>query len=184
MDTEIRAWARDWAGRLGPALEQAVAAVAGRLPADDVVGVGIATCADATAIVAFAHSRRHLDTMTAREPEFALDAKWHLGEWDVDIAGADDPLEPVRAEADRARRHFGGSDAGLHAFRQAVWDSIAQALAESAARGFFTRWPHAVRVFLPLDADLPEADLARWNAPLNDPAGTTEFRKFLQLEAG
>ncbi|MFF4080976.1 DUF4303 domain-containing protein [Streptomyces sp. NPDC001777] len=191
MDLELCAWARDWSDRLGPALERAVAAVAGQLPAEDVVGVGIATSADATSIVAFAHSRHHLDEMTAEDPEFAIDVKWHLGEWDMDIVGAegiDDPLEPIRAEAERAERRFTGSGAdpvavpGLREFRRAVWDSISRALTDSVARGFFEQWPNAVRVFLPLDADVPEGDIAQWNAALNDRAGTAEFREFLQID--
>ncbi|MFF3395465.1 DUF4303 domain-containing protein [Streptomyces sp. NPDC002669] len=191
MDLEFCAWARDWSDRLGPALERAVAAVAGQLPAEGVVGVGIATSADATSIVAFAHSRHHLDEMTAEDPEFAIDVKWHLGEWDMDIVGAegiDDPLEPIRAEAERAGRRFTGSDTGplavpgLREFRRTVWDSISRALTDSVARGFFEQWPNAVRVFLPLDADVPESDIAQWNAALNDRAGTAEFREFLQID--
>jgi hypothetical protein len=191
MDLELSAWARDWSDRLGSALEQAIAAVAGQLPAGDVVGVGIATYADATSIVAFAHSRRHLDELIAEDPEFAIDAKWHLGEWDLDILGAegvDDPLEPIRAEAERAKRRCSVSSAdpgtapGLREFRRTVWDSIAQALTASVTSGFFEQWPNAVRVFLPLDADVSEVDIARWNAALNDQAGTAEFRGFLQID--
>jgi hypothetical protein len=191
MDLEPCAWTRDWSERLGTALERAIAAVAGQLPADDVAGVGIATDADATSIVAFAQSQRHLDEMIAEDPEFATDARWHLGEWDLDILGAegvDDPLEPIRAEAERARRRCPDSSAGpgtapdLREFRRAVWDSIAQALTASVAAGFFEQWPNAVRVFLPLDADVPEVDIAQWNAALNDQAGTAEFREFLQID--
>ncbi|MDG9684169.1 DUF4303 domain-containing protein [Streptomyces sp. DH18] len=159
--------------------------------ADDVVGVGIATDADATSIVAFAHSRQHFDAMIAEDPEFVIDVKWHLGEWDLDIAGAqgiDDPLAPIRAEAERAQQRFTGSSAepvavpGLRAFRRVVWDSISQALTDSVARGFFEQWPNAVRVFLPLDADISGDDIARWNAALNDQLGTAEFREFLQVD--
>ncbi|MBE1576065.1 DUF4303 domain-containing protein [Amycolatopsis roodepoortensis] len=183
MDLELRAWARDWSDRLRSALEQAIAAVAGQLPPDDVAGVGIATDADATSIVAFAHSRRHLDEMIAEDPEFAIDARWHLGEWDMDIRGAegiDDPLEPVRAEAERVKRRCTDSD--LREFRRTVWDSISQALTASVAAGFFEQWPNAVRAFLPLDADVSEADIARWNAALNGQAETAEFREFLQVD--
>ncbi|MEU4178854.1 hypothetical protein [Streptomyces sp. NPDC026589] len=191
MDLELRAWARDWSDRLGPALERAVLTVAGQSPADDVVGVGIATDAGATSIVAFAHSRHHLDGMTAEEPEFAIDVKWHLGEWDLDIVGVqgiDDPLAPIRAEAERARQRFTGAGAdpvavpGLRVFRRAVWDSISQTLTDAVARGFFEQWPNAVRVFLPLDADVSGDDIARWNAALNDPADTAEFREFLEID--
>ncbi|MFH9202066.1 hypothetical protein ACH4KO_31465 [Streptomyces anulatus] len=191
MDLEFCAWARDWSDRLGPALERALLAVAGQLVADDVVGVGIATDADATSIVAFAHSRQHFDEMIAEDPEFAIDVKWHLGEWDLDIVGAqgiDDPLAPIRAEAERAQQRFTGSSAepvavpGPRAFRMVVWDSISQALTDSVARGFFEQWPNAVRVFLPLDADISGDDIARWNAALNDQLGTAEFREFLQID--
>ncbi|MFB6508008.1 DUF4303 domain-containing protein [Streptomyces sp. NPDC002466] len=191
MDLELCAWARDWSDRLGPALERAVSAVAGQLPADDVVGVGIATDASATSIVAFAHSRQHLDEMIAEDPEFVIDVKWHLGEWDMDIVGVegiDDPLEPIRAEAEQAEQRFIGPSAdlvavpGLREFRRVVWDSISQALTDSVARGFFEQWPNAVRVFLPLDADVSEDDIARWNTALNDQAGMAEFREFLQID--
>ncbi|MFF8506077.1 DUF4303 domain-containing protein [Streptomyces anulatus] len=191
MDLELCAWARDWSDRLGSGIEQAVLAVAGQLPADDVVGVGIATDADATSIVAFAHSRRHFDEMIADDPEFSIDVKWHLGEWDLDIVGVqgiDDPLASIRAEAERAQQRFTGSSAesvavpGLREFRRAVWDSISQALTDSVARGFFEQWPNAVRVFLPLDADVSGDDIARWNAALNDQVGTAEFRGFLQID--
>ncbi|WP_426500503.1 DUF4303 domain-containing protein [Streptomyces sp. D54] len=191
MDLEFCAWARDWSDRLQPALERALLAVAGQLVADDVVGVGIATDADATSIVAFAHSRQHFDAMIAEDPEFVIDVKWHLGEWDLDIVGAqgiDDPLAPIRAEAERAQQRFTGSSAepvavpGLRAFRRVVWDSISQALTDSVARGFFEQWPNAVRVFLPLDADISGDDIARWNAALNDQLGTAELREFLQVD--
>lgn len=191
MNRELDAWAREWAGRLRPAVEQAVAAVAGQVPAEDVVGVGIATDAGATSIVAFAQSRHHLDEMIAEEPEYALDSKWHLGEWDLDIVGVegtDDPLAPIRAEAERAAERFAGPSAGLVAgpglreFRTTVWSALSQVLAESVARGFFAQWPNAVRVFLPLDADVSEHDIAEWNATLNDQAGTAEFREFLQID--
>ncbi|MGC5531238.1 hypothetical protein [Streptomyces sp. SR-10] len=153
--------------------------------------MGIATDADATSIVAFAHSRQHFDEMIAEDPEFAIDAKWHLGEWDLDIVGVqgiDDPLAPIRDEAVRAEHRYTGSSAdpvavpGLREFRRAVWDSISQALTGSVARGFFEQWPNAVRVFLPLDADIPGDDVARWNAALNDQVGTAEFREFLQID--
>ncbi|MBQ1116451.1 DUF4303 domain-containing protein [Streptomyces sp. C3-3] len=191
MGLELCAWVRDWADRLGPALERAVLAVAGKLPADDVVGVGIATDADATSIVAFAHSRQHFDEMIAEDPEFVIDVKWHLGEWDLDIVGVqgiDDPLVPIRAEAERAQQRFTGSSAGpvavpgLREFRRAVWDSISQALTDSVGRGFFEQWPNAVRVFLPLDADVSSDDIARWNAALNDQVSTAEFQEFLQID--
>ncbi|MFH9292417.1 hypothetical protein [Streptomyces sp. NPDC017520] len=191
MDPELCAWARDWSDRLGPAIERAVLAVAGQVPADDVAGVGIATDAGATSIVAFAHSRRHFDEMIAEDPEFAVDVKWHLGEWDLDIVGVqgiDDPLVPIRVEAEQAEQRFTGASAdplavpGLRAFRRAVWDSISQALTDSVARGFFEQWPNAVRVFLPLDADVPGDDIARWNAALNDEVGTAEFREFLRID--
>ncbi|MFI6896112.1 DUF4303 domain-containing protein [Streptomyces sp. NPDC050256] len=192
MDPQLYAWARDWSNRLGSALERAVQAVAGQLPADDVVGVGIATDAGATSIVAFAHSRQRFDEMIAEDPEYAIDVKWHLGEWDLDIVGVegtDDPLAAIRAEAERAALRFTGSSAdplavpGLRAFRRAMWDSISQALTDSVARGFFDQWPNAVRVFLPLDADVSGDDIARWNAALNDQVSTAEFREFLQLDA-
>ncbi|MFB7829025.1 DUF4303 domain-containing protein [Streptomyces hydrogenans] len=191
MDLLLRAWSCDWSNRLGSALERAVQAVAGQLPADDVVGVGIATDADATSIVAFAHSRRHLDEMIAEDPEFAIDARWHLGEWDLDIVGVegvDDPLMPIRAEAERAEQRFTGPSTdpiavpGLREFRRTVWDSISQALMESVARGFFEQWPNAIRVFLPLDADVSADDIARWNGALNDQVSTAEFREFLQID--
>ncbi|MFI0350411.1 hypothetical protein [Actinomadura sp. 9N407] len=191
MDLQLRAWARDWSDRLGSALERAVQAVAGQLPADDVVGVGIATDAAATSIVAFAHSRQHFDEMIAEDPGFVIDVKWHLGEWDLDLGGVegiDDPLVPIRAEAERAEQRFTGSSAdpvavpGLREFRRTVWDSISQALTDSVARGFFEQWPNAVRVFLPLDADVSGDDIARWNAALNDQVGTAEFREFLQID--
>ncbi|MGY5002833.1 hypothetical protein [Streptomyces griseus] len=191
MNPELCAWARDWSDRLGSAIERAVLAVAGQVPADDVLGVGIATGADATSIVAFAHSRQHFDEMITEDPEFAIDVKWHLGEWDLDIVGVqgiDDPLAPIRAEAERAQQRFTSSSAdpvavpGLREFRTAVWDSISRALTDSVARRFFEQWPNAVRVFLPLDADVSGDDIARWNAALNDQVGTAEFRQFLQID--
>ncbi|WP_167359544.1 hypothetical protein, partial [Streptomyces mutomycini] len=114
-----------------------------------------------------------------------------LGEWDlaiVGVQGIDDPLVPIRAEAERAQQRFTGSSTdpvavpGLREFRRAVWDSISQALTDSVARGFFEQWPNAVRVFLPLDADISGDDIARWNAALHDRVGTAEFREFLQID--
>jgi hypothetical protein len=183
-----------WAGELGhgigQALERAILAVTGRLPAEDIVGVGIATDADATSIVAFANSRQNLDGMIAEEPELAIDSRWHLGEWDMDVTqvDADDPLEPVRAEAHRAKQLITSRDEGravsrdLSAFRMAVWDAVSHAMAESATNGFFDRWPHANRVFLPLDAEVSEEQILVWNTPLNRPEDLTELREFLQLD--
>ncbi|MFI0932869.1 hypothetical protein ACH4RG_14105 [Streptomyces sp. NPDC021019] len=159
VNTGLWAWARDGSDRLGPALDRAVLALAGRISADDVVGVGVATDADATSIVACAHSRHHLDQMIAEGTEFAIAVKWHLGEWHPDIVGLqgiDDPLVPIRAESERAKQRFTGTSAdpvavpGLRAFRRAVWDSVSQASTDSVARGFFEQWPSAVRFFLPL----------------------------------
>lgn len=57
-------------------------------------------------------------------------------------------------------------------------------MAESVAHGFFDRWSNAVRVFLPLDADVSEDQIAAWNSSLNGPAEIVELRKFLQLDDG
>ncbi|MFA4840678.1 MAG: hypothetical protein WC580_03110, partial [Agrococcus sp.] len=65
--------------------------------------------------------------------------------------------------------------------RLAVWDAIAHAMAVSAAEGFFDRWPGAAKVFMPLDADVDEEQLAAWSAPLNDARSVEELRTFLQL---
>lgn len=162
---------------------------AGALPDRDVAGIGIATDADATSVVALANSRTNLDRMVADEPEFALDSRWHVGEWDLDVAHAagPDPLEPVRQELEQAKSAAtgtplsGSSVGGIQEFRHAVWGALAEALAASAADGFFDRWPDAARVFMPLDGDVDEEQLAAWSAPLNDAAVVAELRRFLQL---
>ena len=163
-------------------LEAAMSLVAGRMPDHEIAGVGIATDADAVSIVAFANSRRNLERMVAEEPEYAIDSRWHLGEWDMDATQLDagDPLASLRTEALRVRGVV--EDASAEKFRLRVWSAIATALAGSAASGFFDRWPNAVRVFLPLDADVSFAQIAEWNAPLNDTASHQEFRAFLQLD--
>jgi len=92
----------DGSADLGPALEQAIAAVAGRSPAEDIVGVGIATDADATSIVAFANSRSHLAQLIAEDPGYAMEYTWNIGQWNLDVTGWDglgDPLESIRAGA-------------------------------------------------------------------------------------
>jgi len=181
MSFELESWAKDFSDGIGKAIEQALLAVTSRLPAEDIVGVGIATDADSTSIVAFANSRENLDRMIAEEPEYAIDSRWHLGEWDMDAT-------QVRAEAERAKQLIASPDgvqAGsrdLDAFRTAVWNAISNAMAQSVADGFFDRWPNAKRVFLPLDADVSEEQIAAWNAPLNPPEDLAEFREFLQLD--
>ena len=190
MSFDLESWAKDFSDSIGKVIEQALLAVTSRLPAEDIVGVGIATDADSTSIVAFANSRENLDRMIAEEPEYAIDSRWHLGEWDMDATqvDAEDPLEPVRAEAERAKQLIASPDgvqAGsrdLDAFRTAVWNAISNAMAQSVADGFFDRWPNAKRVFLPLDADVSEEQIAAWNAPLNPPEDLAEFREFLQLD--
>lgn len=190
MSFDLESWSAELNERIGTALEQAITVVTSRLPADDIAGVGIATDADAVSIVAFANSRENLDSMIAEEPEYAIDSRWHLGEWDMDATqvDADDPLEPVRAEAERARALVSAPDGGaagsqqLTEFRLAVWNAISQAMAKSVAAGFFDQWPHAKRVFLPLDADVSEEQIADWNAELNPPEDVAEFREFLQLD--
>jgi|GEM_PF-1327152 len=193
MAFDLETWAREWSSDLGPALKQAIAAVAGQLPDEDIVGVGIATDADATSIVAFANSRSHLAQMITEDSDHAIDYKWHLGEWDLDITGREgfnDPLNSIRASAAHGMKLFMPSDApaaagpGLREFRETVWDSLSCAMTDSVARGFFDRWPDAVRVFLPLDADISERRIAEWNAALNDPAEYEQFRRFLQLDGG
>lgn len=54
-------------------------------------------------------------------------------------------------------------------------------MAASAAEGFFDRWPDAAKVFMPLDADVDEEQLAAWSAPLNDAPSVEELRTFLRL---
>ncbi|TDE91495.1 DUF4303 domain-containing protein [Occultella glacieicola] len=187
---ELEAWVGAFGHTIGIALEQAIVAVTSRLPAGDIVGVGVATDADATSIVALANSRQNLDRMIAEEPQFAVDSTWHLGEWDMDVTqvDADDPLAPVRAEADRVKRLITSPGDGrapsqhLGEFRAALWDAIAHALAQSATHGFFDRWPSAKRVFLPLDADVSEERIAAWNTPFNRPEDLGELREFLQLD--
>lgn len=193
MSFDLESWSNDLNHSIGGVLEQAITTVTSRLPATEIVGVGIATDADATSIVALANSRHHLNKMTSAEPEFAIDSRWHLGEWDMDVTqvvGAGDPLEPTRAELERAKQLITASAGdptavlGMREFRMAVWSGIASAMAESVAHGFFDRWSNAVRVFLPLDADVPEEQIAAWNSSLNRPAEIVEIRKFLQLDDG
>lgn len=166
-------------------------AAAGSRLDHEIAGIGISTDADATSVVAFANSREHLDAMVADEPEFALDSKWHIGEWDLDATGSDatDPLAPLRAELEQAKPRADASQAtagfaapGMQEFRRAVWAAIAAAMAASAAAGFFDRWPTAAHVFMPLDADVDEQQLADWSAPLNDAEGVAELQAFLQLD--
>lgn len=104
---DLESWSSDLNRGIGGVLEQAITTVTSRLPATEIAGVGIATDADATSIVALANSRHHLDKMISGEPEFAIDSRWHLGEWDMDVTqvgGAGDPLEPTRAELERAKQ--------------------------------------------------------------------------------
>lgn len=165
-------------------------AVVGARPAEEIAGIGISTDADATSIVAFANSRANLERMVAEDPEFALDSRWHIGEWDLDLAGCGsaDPLAALREQLMQAKRgaipgalEEGFAVAGMQEFRCAVWGAIARAMAASAREGFLDRWPTAARVFMPLDADVDAEQLAEWSAPLNDAAGVAELRAFLQL---
>ncbi|MEV7527249.1 DUF4303 domain-containing protein [Agrococcus sediminis] len=191
MTADLAAWQAELADRIQPMLEAAMLAAAGSRPDGEIAGIGISTDADATSVVAFANSRQNLDAMVADEPEFALDSKWHIGEWDLDVSGsgAPDPLEPLRAELVQAKPSADGSTGtagfavpGMQEFRHAVWGAIAAAMAASAAEGFFDRWPTAAHVFMPLDADVDEQQLADWSAPLNDAEGVAELRAFLQLD--
>ncbi|MFA4840329.1 MAG: DUF4303 domain-containing protein [Agrococcus sp.] len=187
MTADLAAWQADLAERIRPELEAAMLAAAGDRPTGEIAGIGVSTDADATSVVAFANSRGNLDRMVAEEPEFALDSKWHIGEWDLDATGTADPLEPVRRELEQAKPNGAGSQLagaaveGMQEFRLAVWDAIAHAMAVSAAEGFFDRWPDAAKVFMPLDADVDEEQLAAWSAPLNDARSVEELRTFLQL---
>ncbi|MDR7233941.1 DUF4303 domain-containing protein [Agrococcus sp. BE272] len=191
MTADLAAWQAELADRIQPMLEAAMLAAAGSRPDGEIAGIGISTDADATSVVAFANSRQNLDAMVADEPEFALDSKWHIGEWDLDVtgSGAPDQLEPLRAELEQAKPSADASTGtagfavpGMQEFRHAVWGAIAAAMAASAAEGFFDRWPTAAHVFMPLDADVDEQQLADWSAPLNDAEGVAELRAFLQLD--
>ncbi|WP_405218986.1 DUF4303 domain-containing protein [Agrococcus sp. Ld7] len=190
MNTDLAAWSEQFSDDVKPVLEAALLAVVAARPADDVAGIGIATDADAGSIVAFANSRANLERMVAEDPEFALDSKWHIGEWDLDLAGSDsaDPLASVREQLAQAKLEVapeapqvGFGVAGMQEFRFAVWGAIARAMAASAREGFFDAWPAAAKVFMPLDADVDEVQLAAWSSPLNDDAGVAELRAFLQL---
>lgn len=66
----------------------------------EIAGIGISTDADAGSIVAFANSRANLESMVAKDPEFDLDSKWHIGEWDLDLSGSEsaDPLAALRGQ--------------------------------------------------------------------------------------
>ncbi|MFE6734350.1 DUF4303 domain-containing protein [Microbacterium sp. NPDC057650] len=187
MTIDLESWAAEWSSDLGPALEQAMAAVAAQRRPGEIAGIGIATDADATSIVAFANSRSHLAQMIADEPEYEIDSKWHLGEWDLDITGrgVDDPLDPIRERAAQMMGQVSQSDAAsplVQELRLTIWQAISRAMVASAARGYFDAWPNAVRVFLPLDADVPEQQIAAWNTGIHDSSQHEEFRGFLLLD--
>lgn len=186
----------DWCGQLlidaKPVLELAMLAVACRQPVAEIVGVGISTDSDATSVVAFANSRSNLDRLVAEDPKSILDYTWHIGEWDLDLAGygVDDPLVALRHRLEQAKPRPRESSTGsigvpgMQEFRRAVWNTIAQAMAESAREGFFDRWPGAAKIFMPLDADVSESQLSAWSAPLNEESQAADLRSFLGMAPG
>lgn len=187
---------QDWCCQLlidaKPVLEAALLAVVGQQPVAEIVGIGISTDSDATSVVAFANSRSNLDRMVAEDPKFNLDYTWHIGEWDLDLAGpsVDDPLVALRHRLEQAKPGSRESSStsvevpGMREFRRAVWNTIAQAMAESAREGFFDRWPEAAKVFMPLDADVSESQLLAWSTPLNEESHAADLRVFLGMDPG
>ena len=192
MNDELHNWSQQFVIDILPVLESAMLAVACRQPVAEIAGIGISTDSDATSVVAFANSRSNLERLVAGEPEFILDYTWNIGEWDLDLAGpgVDDPLVALRHRLERARpspRQRSTSSVGVPGmgeFRRAVWNAIARAMAESAREGFFDRWPSAAKIFMPLDADVSEAQLVAWNTPLNEESQAADLRSFLGVAPG
>lgn len=172
-------WRGGLAARLKPALEAAIVAAVGEHPDTDIVGVGITTDDDARYVDAFAQTRANLDALVERWPDASIDVRWSIGDWDLDVP-APDPLEPITTELTAVAEAT--SDRGYPAYRRTVWESIASALASSAADGFFDRWPTAAKVFLPLDSSVSDRRLFAWNAALNDEAAVAELRYFFQVD--
>jgi hypothetical protein len=171
-----RAWGEELRGRLQDAIAADLRALTDGVADTEVLGVGAYTDADASNVAVAVQTRAAYDSLVERRPQYRSYFRWSLGEWDrlsfeeLD----DDALAAVNAE--RAEE-VGALEEGeaLDSLRSTVWNAVVDAIAGAAAAVELDRFPHAVRVFEPVDADVSEDEIRAWTARINDAARMAEY---------
>lgn len=143
----------------------------------DIAGVGAFTDADASSIVFVAHTRAEENAQIEANPEYACDAVWNVFDWDLGYAGEGQP-PGYDVSANRAIEALDVD--GIHAHRELVWNSAVDAMTMLVERGFFDRWPEAVRVFLVADG-VNDQEMCDWNARMNSAERLPKLREFFAL---
>lgn len=176
MSTDLESWGADLRERLGPAIAADIRWLTDGVAAGDVLGVGGYTDADASNIVVAVLTRAHHEALVQRRPEYPNYFRWSIGEWDrlsFEVV-EEDPLQPINDDLAARADHLGES-ATADLIRSVVWESIVAAFAGVVVDGLLDRFPHAVRVFEPTDADVAEETVRQWTARINDEGRMVEY---------
>lgn len=169
MNTDLQSWGADLRERLGPAIAAGIRSLTDGVPAGDVLGVGVYTDADASNIVVAVQTRAHHEALVQRRPEYRNYFRWSIGEWDAlsfDVAEGD-ALQAINDDLAARADHLDDSTSA-DLVRSVVWESVVAAFTGVIGDGLLDRFPHAVRVFEPTDADVAEETLRAWTARIND----------------
>ncbi len=175
MSEDLDAWGDELRERLRAALITDIRGLTDGIADDDVLGVGAYTDADASNVVAAVQTRSHYESLVERRPQYRNYFRWSIGEWDR--LSFEELESDALAEINDELAAKVGALAGeaLDELRATVWDAIVDALAEVAAHGHLDRFPEAVRVFEPVDADVSEDEIRAWTARINDEARVAAY---------
>jgi hypothetical protein len=187
MSMPLDDWAVDLAARTAPRFRAALEALVEGQPDAEVVGLGISTDADATAVVAAANTRRNLDSRIEQTPAYPRYCRWSTGEWDllsIDVRpGGADGLGPVHDEVERfadAAEDGELEEATSADVRTAAWRAMSMALAMLRRDGFFDRWPNAVVVLEAVDAAVTDDQRRAWIRAIDTAEHADEHEQWLE----
>lgn len=145
--------------------------------AGEVVGYGVCSDADASALHLAAQTRTARDEQIAEDLEGIVDYVWTPDEWDLpDEDGAARDLVPAANQAIVAL-----DDSDIAAHRELVWSAVVDAMAQLVDDGVFARSQEAVRVVLVTDGG-DEAAQCEWNVRLNGEARRPELAEYFGLD--
>lgn len=147
---------------------------------DAIVGLGVHSDADATGLVFAAQSRRDREQQLTAYPDYPSDAVWSIGDWDIHL-----PAEALGTGPEgRTNEAVAavGEESGTDIAAQRDQGACVEAMTALHQRGFFDRWPGAVRVFLVMDGSNDEQDVYDWHARFNTAEALSTLPVFLGLE--
>lgn len=186
MSTPLDHWSADLAARTAPRFRTALEALVDSQADEEIVGLGISTDADATAVVAAANTRDNLETRIAQTPTYPRYFRWSTDEWDllsIDVLpGGADGLDPLNEEVERfadAAEDGELDGATTSDVRAAAWRAMSMALAALRREGFFDRWPKAVVVLEAVDAAVTNDQRRSWIRAIDTAEHADEHEQWL-----